>query len=529
MTYLARHWSFDPMLVLIALTVVAHEAGLRRLAAHSRAERTRWRRHRSILFYAGLAVLVVAIDSPVDYWASEYFYVHMIEHILLAFAFPVLVVAGAPWVPFFFCLPVGPRRAVGRFLYLDRRAAWLRAAGRFVRRPVVALVSFNLAMVVWHLPAAFTFAEENQWAHVWLMHASFIVTGVLFWLQIIPSHPMKPARGPVWQAGAILLTNVIMTVLAMSMSFLTTVNWYPTYAHLAGVTLSPFADQQIGAAILWVCGDFWAYPALVIVIRRSDRRRRVLRLESGRPGRCDGRSERDPCPSDDALVVSASPSSGSGEARTAGGRQWIERESDAPARRDGSFVPRRQLLSAERWRAPCGAWRTRSSSGCEDIDRVVVIGLQTGGVPVSRLLADATSPTIAGHPIDAGDPRRRLLPRRPRAPPRSDQPVTTSPVDLTDRTVVAGRRRALHRTHDPRRAQRAERLGPPAQRCSWRSWSTAGIGSCRSGRTTWARTCRRRATRPSWRPSRACGSATRGARDRLAARRKPAVARRPDA
>ncbi len=269
MPYLTDNWSFDPFLLVVVAVVVAHEVGLSRLRRRSIPARTRRRRLRSLSFYAGLGLLLLAVESPIDYWASDYFFVHMIEHILISFTAPILIVLGAPWIPLLHSLPVGTRRRVGRALILGSWWGPLRQVGRIILDPWFALISFNVVMIVWHFPALFDLAARNQAVHVWLMHGSFFITGVLFWLQIIPSHPMKPTATPIWQAGAVIGTNVVMFVLAMALSIFSASSWYSVYAHIPGVTLSPFADQQIGAAILWVCGDFWAVPALIVIIKRA--------------------------------------------------------------------------------------------------------------------------------------------------------------------------------------------------------------------------------------------------------------------
>jgi putative membrane protein len=267
MSYLTQHWSFDPFLILAIVVVGWHEIGLRRLARRSRPERTRQRRLRSLWFYAGLAVLLIAVQSPIDYWADDYFFVHMIQHLLLMFAAPTLIVAGAPWQPLLDALPGRSGRSVTRGVLTGGWSRPLRAVGSFLVRPWVSVALFNAVMVVWHLPGPYDLAENNQVVHIWLMHASFFAAGVLFWLQFIPSPPFRRKMPLLSQAGALIATNVIMIGIAMALSIFASGSVYSVYDHVPGVTLPPFSDQQLGAAILWVCGDFWAMPTLIVVVR----------------------------------------------------------------------------------------------------------------------------------------------------------------------------------------------------------------------------------------------------------------------
>ena len=161
MSYLTEHWSFDPFLILAVVVAVWHEVGLGRLARRSRPERTRERRLRSLWFYAGLAVLLLAVESPIDYWADDYFFVHMIQHLLLMFAAPSLIVAGAPWQPLLDALPGRSGRSVTRGVLAGGWSRPLRAAGGFFLRPWVAVALFNAVMIVWHLPGPYRPGREQ--------------------------------------------------------------------------------------------------------------------------------------------------------------------------------------------------------------------------------------------------------------------------------------------------------------------------------------------------------------------------------
>jgi len=276
MNYLTANWGYPWFAVLMVALIGVHERGLRSLNRRSTKAHARHRRRRLWFSYWGLVVLALSVSSPLQFWAMEYFWVHMIQHVTVMLAAPALYVAGAPWLPLIHALPVRIRRRILRRIFVRPTRHPLRRLFAFLVSPWVGVIFFNAVMVFWMLPVFFNPIMTRPDLHIGLMLTTFFVSGLLFWIQFIPSKPLRPKLSPYAQVGSLLATNLIMTVIAITISFLVSVPSYDFNAMMMNmgsmsmpvITLNRLADQQIGAAILWVCGDFWCFPALTGAVRR---------------------------------------------------------------------------------------------------------------------------------------------------------------------------------------------------------------------------------------------------------------------
>jgi putative membrane protein len=264
---LPQFWQLSPLAVVAVVVGVAHEVGRRRLAVRQTPAHRRARWHRSLAFYAGLTLMALVASGPLQRWSMTWLSVHMISHVFEMFYLPPLLILGTPWVPLLFAVPVERRRRWLRAYHLSSAGAVLRAPVKFFTHPVTAVLLFNGTMILWHLPRVYDWGSWHDWAMNWLMGPMFLVTGYLFWRIILPSHP-GPSRGsPKVQVAAIVVTAFEMLVLAMALAIFTKTPWYSMHVYMDGPAAA-LRDQRWAAGILWVCGDFWAAPALVLVAYR---------------------------------------------------------------------------------------------------------------------------------------------------------------------------------------------------------------------------------------------------------------------
>ena len=258
-------WSLDPSLIYVIPAGLLYWLGGRR-QSHTHVEP--WR---PVAFAAGLATVVLALDSPIDIYADQLFWVHMIQHILLLTVAPPLILLGRPWPRMWRALPLRLRITTGRSL---ARARWT-APLRYLARPLPAWILFNGTIVAWHIPAAYNLTLTDQAVHN-CEHAMFFFTGLLFWAHVVNPGPLRPRLGWAVRVGYVIGAMLVGWVLAIVLVLVP----HPLYGHYAALAhrpggISALTDQQLAAGMMWVPGSISYTVAAFLAFWRW--------LEPGRP------------------------------------------------------------------------------------------------------------------------------------------------------------------------------------------------------------------------------------------------------
>lgn len=244
-----QSWTFDPW-IIVPLVVAAgiYFRGWRELRRQMPDRFTAWR---LVAFLSGLAIIFVAIASPLDAFAGLLLQVHMVQHILLMMMAPPLILLGAPAIPMLRGLPQSvAKTGLGPFL------AWpaLRRLGHFLAHPVVCWTSFVVANLAWHIPALYELALRSPFWHR-VEHICFLGTALLFWWPVIQPWP-SISRWPRWaMIPYLLLADLQNTALSAFIVFYERVI-YPTYATVPRLWgISVLNDQAAAGSIMWVLGS----------------------------------------------------------------------------------------------------------------------------------------------------------------------------------------------------------------------------------------------------------------------------------
>jgi putative membrane protein len=224
-------------------------------------------------FFAGLATVWLAIGSPLQALDEVSLTVHMVQHLLLAAIAPPLLLLGAPELPLLRGIPQSLARGiVSPFL----RLPITKKFRHLVSNPAICWLVAALALIGWHTPALFELALRWDWLHK-LEHASFLGAGLLFWWPVVQPWPSTP-RWPEWTIPLYLFAATLpCDALSGFLSFCDRVV-YSSYTSAPRVFgLSPLADQQCAAALMWVAVTFiFLTPAVLVTLKLLSPRKSVL-------------------------------------------------------------------------------------------------------------------------------------------------------------------------------------------------------------------------------------------------------------
>lgn len=209
-------------------------------------------RREVLCFVAAMAVLFVASTWPIHQIGEDYLYsVHMFQHQVLSFVLPPLALLATPaWLV---------RLIIGQ-------GKGYRVA-RFLTRPVVAAIPYNVMVMVLHIPGVVNASTTNGPLH-FALHLGVVATALLLWMPVVgPLTELQMSYGA--KMVYLFLTSVISTVPAMWLALADGV----VYSHYGRQPvrvwgLSAIDDQQIAGVFMKTGGGLFVWVIVIVMFFR---------------------------------------------------------------------------------------------------------------------------------------------------------------------------------------------------------------------------------------------------------------------
>lgn len=253
-------WPFSPgLLTGVVIVAVCYVRGW--LEQRSSPNAVSLWRHAG--FFAGLAALLIALQSPLDVLADHSFTLHQFQHLFLRAIGPLLLMLSIPQTLLIAGMPENLRMGVFAPLLASRAAG---AIFGFFAHPFVATLLLLAIPVFWHLPGYHDLSVRNATVHS-VMHVTMFVSGMFFFWRVLDPRPAPQ--------GASYGTRIVMGWAAIAGNIplgayitLKSAVLYPVYGENGRMLdLSAMADEQLGGVVIWSPGSMVFAVLLVVVIR----------------------------------------------------------------------------------------------------------------------------------------------------------------------------------------------------------------------------------------------------------------------
>ncbi len=234
-------WEFSWVFLAIFLsTCVLYVRGSRRLSVSF---------SRKLVFWIGMAIIYLSLQTYLDYYAEHEFFMHRIQQLLLHHLAPLLIVTSYPASVLRAGLPLAWRLRMLR--PLQRSWPWRLISG-VILNPVVATLLFVTFVLIWLIPSLQTLAMLD-WRIYRFMNWTMLISGFAYWSLVLDHRPHPPGR---MTAGLrVLSPAVTMTpqILAGAIVTFSKADLYPIF-EICGraFTFNVLTGQLIGGVITWV-------------------------------------------------------------------------------------------------------------------------------------------------------------------------------------------------------------------------------------------------------------------------------------